>query len=245
MVDNIDDFEYFITASERDALALESNLIKKYQPHYNILLKDGKAFPYIAINMNEPFPKLQILRKVGKKGYKYFGPYFAGLNAGEIVKTSRMYAMSVSPLTKNILNQLSPALMTQLESCKPVRTMEMQSENLERAANRKNGKTDKKIEENKKNPVIFLDMPLLYEVKYDSYVDETWLVYVDPVTQLTRLMKRNGYSESEALARIHAQLPIDKKRSLAQVIIDNTGSPEETQKQVLVAWQALMDRIKG
>ena len=103
----------------------------------------------------------------------------------------------------------------------------------------------KKIEENKKNPVIFLDMPLLYEVKYDSYVDETWLVYVDPVTQLTRLMKRNGYSESEALARIHAQLPIDDKRSLAQVIIDNTGSPEETQKQVLVAWQALMDRIKG
>lgn len=88
MVDNIDDFEYFITVSERDALALESNLIKKYQPHYNILLKDGKAFPYIAINMAEPFPKLQILRKVGKKGYKYFGPYFAGLNAAEIVKTA-------------------------------------------------------------------------------------------------------------------------------------------------------------
>lgn len=88
MVDNIDDFDYFITVSERDALALESNLIKKYQPHYNILLKDGKAFPYIAINMNDPFPKLQILRKVGKKGYKYFGPYFAGLNAAEIVKTA-------------------------------------------------------------------------------------------------------------------------------------------------------------
>lgn len=88
MVDNVDDFEYFITVSERDALALESNLIKKYQPHYNILLKDGKAFPYIAINMAEPFPKLQILRKVGKKGYKYFGPYFAGLNAAEIVKTA-------------------------------------------------------------------------------------------------------------------------------------------------------------
>lgn len=88
MVDNVDDFEYFITASERDALALESNLIKKYQPHYNILLKDGKDFPYIAINMAEPFPKLQILRKIGKKGYKYFGPYFAGLNAAEIVKTA-------------------------------------------------------------------------------------------------------------------------------------------------------------
>lgn len=88
MVDNIDDFEYFITVSERDALALESNLIKKYQPHYNILLKDGKAFPYIAINMNDPFPKLQVLRRIGKAGYKYFGPYFAGLSAGEIVKTA-------------------------------------------------------------------------------------------------------------------------------------------------------------
>ncbi len=88
MVENIDDFEYFITISERDALALENNLIKKYQPHYNILLKDSKTFPYIAINMNDPFPKLQVVRKVGKPGWKYFGPYFAGLNAGEIVKTA-------------------------------------------------------------------------------------------------------------------------------------------------------------
>ncbi len=88
MVENIDDFEYFITVSERDALALENNLIKKYQPHYNILLKDSKTFPYIAINMNDPFPKLQIVRRIGKTGWKYFGPYFAGLNASEIVKTA-------------------------------------------------------------------------------------------------------------------------------------------------------------
>ena len=86
----------------------------------------------------------------------------------------------------------------------------------------------RKIEEDKKNPVIFLDMPLLYEIKYNSYVDETWLVYVDAKTQLQRLMQRNGYSEPEALARIHAQLPIDEKRSLAQIVIDNNGSPEAT-----------------
>lgn len=88
MVNNIDSFDYFITISERDALALESNLIKKYQPYYNILLKDGKAFPYIALNLNDPFPKLQIVRKIGKPGMKYFGPYFAGLSASEIVKTA-------------------------------------------------------------------------------------------------------------------------------------------------------------
>lgn len=87
MVDNIDHFEYFITASEMDALALESNLIKKYQPFYNILLKDGKQFPYIKINLKEPYPRLEIVRKVKKDGAKYFGPYFAGLDAREIVKT--------------------------------------------------------------------------------------------------------------------------------------------------------------
>ncbi len=88
MVNNIDSFDYFITISERDALALESNLIKKYQPYYNILLKDGKAFPYIALDLNDPFPKLKKKKKIGKPGVKYFGPYFAGLSASEIVKTA-------------------------------------------------------------------------------------------------------------------------------------------------------------
>ena len=87
MVDNVDNFDYFITMSEMDALALESNLIKKYQPFYNILLKDGKQFPYIKIDMKEPFPKLEIVRKVKKDGAKYFGPYFAGIDVREIVKT--------------------------------------------------------------------------------------------------------------------------------------------------------------
>lgn len=87
MVDSIDDFEYFITISEMDALALESNLIKKYQPFYNILLKDGKQFPYIKIDTKQPFPKLEIVRRVKKDGAKYFGPYFAGIDAREIVKT--------------------------------------------------------------------------------------------------------------------------------------------------------------
>lgn len=101
----------------------------------------------------------------------------------------------------------------------------------------------KKIEENKKNPVIFLDMPLLFEIKYNSYVDEAWLVYVDPATQLMRLMNRNHYTRDEAMARIHAQLPIDTKRSLAQVIIDNSGSLDDTKEQVQTEWSRLMKRI--
>ena len=87
MVDNVDIFDYFITMSEMDALALESNLIKKYQPFYNILLKDGKQFPYIKVNLKDSFPKFEIVRKVKKDGAKYFGPYFAGIDAREILKT--------------------------------------------------------------------------------------------------------------------------------------------------------------
>lgn len=86
MVEKIFDLEYFITLSELDALALESNLIKKHQPFYNILLKDGKAFPYIKIDVKSDFPKVEVVRKVKKDNAKYFGPYFAGISAYEIVK---------------------------------------------------------------------------------------------------------------------------------------------------------------
>lgn len=96
----------------------------------------------------------------------------------------------------------------------------------------------------RKKDVVFLDMPLLFEVKYDSYVNEVWLVYVAPSVQLERLMARNSFTKSEALARIHAQLPIDTKRSLAQVIIDNTGSLDDTKEQVRVQWDSLMSRIQ-
>ncbi len=92
--------------------------------------------------------------------------------------------------------------------------------------------------------MVFLDMPLLFEVKYHTYVDEVWLVYVDAATQLTRLMARNGYTQKEALARIHSQFPIDEKRSLSQVIIDNTASLENTETQVQQQWNQLLLRLE-
>ncbi len=102
MVDHIDDFEYFIAVSELDALGLESNLIHKHQPFYNILLKDGKAFPYIKINMKDDFPRLEVVRKVKKKdGERYFGPYFAGIDPREILKTIN-YAFKVRTCTQKI-----------------------------------------------------------------------------------------------------------------------------------------------
>ncbi len=103
MVSNVVDFDFFIVASEYDALALESNLIKKYQPFYNILLKDGKAFAYIKVDLSKPFPNFEITRKITNKG-KYFGPYFAGVSAKDILDIIN-YAYPVrkcsSPISAN------------------------------------------------------------------------------------------------------------------------------------------------
>lgn len=87
MINNIADFEYFVTLSERDAFALESNLIKKYKPFYNILLKDDKAFPYIKINLKEEYPRFEVVRKISKsKNIKYFGPYISSISPYALIK---------------------------------------------------------------------------------------------------------------------------------------------------------------
>ncbi len=75
MVMHIVEFEYIITDSEKDALLLECNLIKKYRPKYNILLKDDKNYPYIKITTNEDFPRLIFTRNLAKDGCRYYGPF--------------------------------------------------------------------------------------------------------------------------------------------------------------------------
>lgn len=74
LVDRVDRIEHIVVNSESDALLLENNLIKKHQPHYNILLKDDKTFPWICIK-NEPFPRVFSTRTVVHDGSQYFGPY--------------------------------------------------------------------------------------------------------------------------------------------------------------------------
>ncbi len=77
LVSKIFDIKHIVVKSEEDALLLENNLIKKYQPRYNILLKDDKSYPWIVIK-NEPFPRVFQTRNVVKDGSLYFGPYTSG-----------------------------------------------------------------------------------------------------------------------------------------------------------------------
>lgn len=75
MVSLIDHFEYIVVGSEDEALILECNLIKKYRPKFNVLLKDDKTYPYIKIDMKSDYPGVFMTRRVQNDGAKYFGPY--------------------------------------------------------------------------------------------------------------------------------------------------------------------------
>jgi len=75
MVTLIDHFEYIVVDSELEALVLENNLIKEYNPKYNTLLKDSKTYPYIKVSLNEEYPRVFMVRKSGKDKSKYYGPY--------------------------------------------------------------------------------------------------------------------------------------------------------------------------
>lgn len=93
LVNEIEDFEYIVTSSNIEALLLELNLIKKYDPKYNIMLKDDKSYPFIKLTA-ERHPKLIITRKVKKDRGKYFGPYPNAMAANETKKLlDRIYPL--------------------------------------------------------------------------------------------------------------------------------------------------------
>ena len=93
-----------------------------------------------------------------------------------------------------------------------------------------------------KEDIFFMDLPLLFELGYESWFDQVWLVDVTEETQLSRLMTRNALSQEEAEKRIAAQLSLQEKRNRADVLIDNNGLLELTQEQLREALQKLERR---
>ena len=90
--------------------------------------------------------------------------------------------------------------------------------------------------------IFFMDLPLLFELGYDNWFDQIWLVDVTEETQLSRLMTRNALSQKEAEKRIAAQLSLQEKRNRADVLIDNNGPLELTQEQLRDTLQKLERR---
>ncbi len=118
MVKNIADFYYIIAPSEIDALSLENNLIKKHKPRYNILLKDDKTYPYLKINLKEPYPTFTVTRKIKKDGAKYFGPYMGGVSVRSVLETVSL-AFGLRPCDKKLNPEkcLKPCLNYHIKKC--------------------------------------------------------------------------------------------------------------------------------
>ena len=126
LVKHISDIEYIITDSEIEALILESNLIKKHKPKYNIRLKDDKKYPYIAVTLSDGFPMVIFTRKLNNPGYKYFGPYTDAKAARNIISMINSIFKLKSckkklPLKKNE----RPCLNFQMKKCSGLCTNEI------------------------------------------------------------------------------------------------------------------------
>lgn len=120
MVTNIDKFEYIITDSELEALILECNLIKRYRPKYNVLLRDDKTYPYIKVTVNEDYPRLLKVRRILKDKAKYFGPYtnIAAVNDTiEVLRSVYPIRSCNIDIDKAIRNNMRPCLNKHINKC--------------------------------------------------------------------------------------------------------------------------------
>ena len=107
LVKNIEYLKYIIVETEEDALLLENNLIKEYQPRYNVLLKDGKTYPSICIT-KEPFPRIFKTRNIIKNGSEYYGPYSSNYTINSLLEIiHQLYPIRTCrlPLTKENVKQ--------------------------------------------------------------------------------------------------------------------------------------------
>lgn len=122
MVSKIVDFQYTVVENEDDALLLENNLIKEFLPRYNVMLKDGKTYPWICIK-NEEFPRVFITRRNIKDGSKYFGPYSAANQAHNLIELiSALYYIRDCKLSLDNYNiernRYRPCLKFHIGKCK-------------------------------------------------------------------------------------------------------------------------------
>ena len=118
MVEKIDDFDIMLVDGEMEAFALECNLIKLHMPHYNIKLKDDKAYPYIRIDLNEAFPRVELARRQEKDGAKYFGPYQGATVVREVLDVARLvFPIRVCNKKLNPEKKLRPCVHHQVGQC--------------------------------------------------------------------------------------------------------------------------------
>lgn len=118
MVSHVNDFDFMITRSDAESYVLENNLIKEHSPKYNIRLRDDKSYPYVQVNWNEPFPRLEYVRRPKKaKGKELFGPYPTGSNISMILRVlTKSFGIRDCSLSE-FKSRKTPCLLHQMKQC--------------------------------------------------------------------------------------------------------------------------------
>lgn len=118
LVGHIVDFDFIMTTSDAESFVLENTLIKKHAPKYNIRLKDDKSYPYVLINNNEPFPRLEFMRRVKRgKGVEVFGPFVTGSNVWDILRIlTQSFCLRDCKLSE-FKKRKEPCLLYQMHQC--------------------------------------------------------------------------------------------------------------------------------
>jgi excinuclease ABC subunit C len=117
LVRKIYDFEVVITDTEVEALVLECNLIKKYKPRFNIRLKDDKTYPYVRLDLNHPFPRMEYVRKVRRDGARYFGPYVASGQLKDFLRWAQKAFRLRDCSDNEFRNRARPCILYQMGQC--------------------------------------------------------------------------------------------------------------------------------
>ncbi len=116
MVKRVRDFSYIVTDSELEALILEANLIKQYKPPFNVILRDDKNYPYLKLTINEPWPRLEVVRRIVRDGALYFGPFIPASAMWETLAFVRRH-FGLRPCRYRLDKKMRPCLQHQMGRC--------------------------------------------------------------------------------------------------------------------------------
>ncbi len=116
MLRKVDDFSFIVTDTEREALALEASLIKQQKPRYNIVLRDDKNYPYLKLSRQEQWPTLEVVRRIGRDGAEYFGPYIPASSVWETLAFVRKH-FGIRPCRYRLDRPRRPCIQYQMGRC--------------------------------------------------------------------------------------------------------------------------------
>lgn len=220
MISLIDHFEYIVVDSELEAFVLENNLIKEYSPKYNTLLKDSKTYPYLKISMDEEYPRISSVRRIGRDKARYFGPYASGQAVHEIIDflnatfKLRTCNRALSPGTQAGRPCLEYHLNRCVGPCLGTVSVEEYRKNVERAIDFINGNDKSLIRELKEKMQKASD-----EMDFEEAIRlRELLECAARISERQKISDNSGFDDKDIIAEAH-----DETDAVVQVFFVREG----------------------